>query len=587
MKFPFQARTLLLVLLLLLAIGGLAVASLNGVFKGDRVANQAGKSARAAAPAPGDGLACPQGAKCYTPATLGGRSVWQESGFTAAAFEKAYLIAPSYIFDVVKVPIKVGFWDRSMMSWSLDYIPPNPTVFTYLPGESPGPAADYWPVDLKTVGDTLAKIDSFVAIGEVKGKPRLLLAARDRARLQRLASCAMNGACPELHRASVSPWQAVAGTLPEWADFAFTVDLRNPADDGTAIVYAEGRNGRFSFGGGSEWSDSPTNLRATFSPEDGRLMAEMPDYHRALTLDPNGRLVYEVQPTFIPPGSGVRSRILSGGAYLSMAHLLPDVRQLGGKQVALRWLLPDGWSVSAPWEKTGDWYAPVPSELLQQYISAGPLSYQNFTAGQTSFTIGLLSSMDPAKRTAWNGRIEKAIRLLVERFGEPPTDQRPDFRLTIFDAGLTDGGSAGARTAITTANERVTLHETIHWWVGIRSRDDIPAWHESMTDYLATRTILDLGDASEADFKDWFVEKPSYERMTQGKDHWTPLFFQRDLDRLIREQSAGRSSLFDVVRYYHATPKYQGAGSLDRAGLILLVKEATGVDPRSYFDQRY
>lgn len=523
---------------------------------------------------------------CYTPATLAGKTLWEITGLNPARESRLLAVAANHLsLQLVPTP---GIWRPSNRWLRGPYVSQQlagrPVIFTYVSGEDVSGVSPSWPVSQSVADGLLAAEPAIIVWNRAQGQPRVLLAARDWASLDRLVGCAVKGVCPSLYADAVAPWNKVVPDVPKWADASVVVDLRSPADNGTAVVYLSvpGYPDALCNLGGSLWR--PTALRAIFRPEDGARTAVMPDDRVAPRTDARGRLVYEVNPYY--EGSLTGSEIYHDLAFIWMEQLLAPYYMSSEQQVAIKWLLPDGWSLNAPWAEADGWYRANAGEIRNTYVGLGKLTYSRFDVQGVRYTLAQLADAPSAERDAVAAYTKAALERLGERLGPPPTPYNKDFAITVYNRWV-EGGGAGYRTVQTSTDRKILIHELIHLWLGVPYRTD-QTWSECVTEYLAARSMLDFGIWTQAQYDEFMRSqqsfKASYGPASKAENVYSgdALAFARDLDAYIRQGSGGKHTLYDAIRYAATGKAQQTVPEIQT-----LIKAATGVDSAPFFAQRW
>ncbi len=532
---------------------------------------------------------------CFTASELSYGSLWAKMpALTPKVFSGSIVFARKAHYDQIRTYIldSGGLSYSAYNSTYTSRVTNSPTISTYAPWDGSHTVAStpfWWPVSKTDVDKLLATEPAVAIIGSVDGQPRLLLAARTASELTQLIDSTLGGYKPDITASAVQPWAKVVTTSPEWAAFTVVVDLRHPVYDGTAVVYFQVRGcpncSEIQMLVPREWRSSPSDLVAVYDPETGAVNSVPETRPNGIPLDNEGRVVYEAKPYFY--ASGIKSLVLPDHAFIHLSSLFP-VWKHQSEYIAVRWLTPSDWQVHCPWEQVDGWHR-VPGAELYNFVTLGNLSISNFIIDYITYSVAQRGDTSAEVKRHWDDYIQSTLSKLVDWFGSPPTSSGRRFTISLLDSEL-GGGFSGPCTVIVDAREKVIAHELIHWWTW---PSQIGNWLEGATEYLAFRVLRDTGFWSQSDYEANLASigavKAVYPRLSAVSDPYggDSIAFMRDLDLYIQKESGGIADLITVVRYFNNNPIWSSSRYTSLEMQLNLTLEATGVDVRPFFDQRY
>ncbi|WP_141705370.1 hypothetical protein [Vulcanibacillus modesticaldus] len=218
---------------------------------------------------------------------------------------------------------------------------------------------------------------------------------------------------------------------------------------------------------------------------------------------------------------------------------------------------------------------------------------KQFTIKNTTFSLSQLNTASKEEREEIKKFIEDVFIYLTDKLGEPPTDYARNFVITILN-DRSDSGSAGYRTLISYWDKKVLTHEFIHWWNGVTMGSGINVWNEAGTEYLAFKTLKDMGVWTEKQYIQSMININAVREVYPYAKYYSNVYegeafaFMRDLDLLIIEKTNGQFSLEDVIKYYHQLGReIYNYKNLSINETVELIKNVTGVDVTNFINERY
>ena len=252
------------------------------------------------------------------------------------------------------------------------------------------------------------------------------------------------------------------------------------------------------------------------------------------------------------------------GASLFMASALES-----DKEIAVEFVLPEGWIASTPWRRQGDGHvAKGTRDLLRNCLFLGTHVEETVTLGDFRFVMALGNDL-AAARPLFVGTMDKLLPAFVETFGGLPNETK--YLVVVNRAGRTDGGAFGGSYSMLIAGPvdetssvvwgHGVAHELLHFWNG--------------------HTLFPASESSEDWFKDGFTDYYTLlHRSRSGLD--TPQNTLRKLENAARRYVLARRllGLGDSLREAGADKHrkrflvYAG-GALVALALDVRIREAT------------
>jgi predicted metalloprotease with PDZ domain len=280
--------------------------------------------------------------------------------------------------------------------------------------------------------------------------------------------------------------------------------------------------------------------------------------------------------------------------------------------VRVRFELPDGWQVTAPWTATAkpDEFRPVDVDaLLDNGFMLGRHATRTLARPGAHVQIGLAGAGPTARAGEVAAILESALDAFTALHRRPP----PGGELAVFvgQGRLVGGGVIGNTISMLVADEvpdelmptlaYIVTHEVFHLWNAHLEYADEASFYwfsEGFAEYYTFRELRAAGIWNEGTQRSQLDERVRLYRAAAGDlslaragqqklDHYDlvysgGLLAAAALDAGIRKQSAGRHQLDDALPVILA--KHQRGGEvLSIDALVARIREATGVDTADFF----
>ena len=288
-------------------------------------------------------------------------------------------------------------------------------------------------------------------------------------------------------------------------------------------------------------------------------------------------------------------------------------------QRIVEFTIPTGWHVAAPWTRTSEgqttYEVPDDNSLLNNSVVVGRTATVEVRAGSFVFLLANLGTT-AADRPVVADALSRVVREYVRIFPRtPPTS----YVLTMFNSAERDAEAFQSSAAFSEV-ERLTqlnriqwagtvAHELFHSWNGASLRPepyaDLQWFSEGFTDYYATRSLAKTGVIDEPLYLRrlertialylYFKSAPAFNGITlkaagtrKGPHRlgvyeggWVVAFC---LDTRIREQSAGRLTLDDVMRALYDEFAFRNEAYTETA-LRKVLRDVAGPVSESFLDK--
>ncbi|OEF97209.1 hypothetical protein BHF71_11210 [Vulcanibacillus modesticaldus] len=295
---------------------------------------------------------------------LSGTTIFDKASFSRNQFRDVYFIGGAPHFDLLSEYLSVGDGSnaenfRRLDSTKREKIMSDGIVFFHVLNYHEFTKKDnfYLPMEVDQINSLLKDKKAFVVVKKVDGVIQILFAAQDNVSLKKIVSNSFTGKTADLRdikpRDKVDSYYELMNNLSEPpADLSIIVDLRQPKENGTAIVYINVKKGSVSSlnFNSLDFKERPENIIAYYDYQTGELEEEVYLTHQELQAVPlnNGFKVYEVRPYFLPTASP-QSIIKENYALIRISALLPYLES--SKPIAVKFLIPDHWKTNVPYSE--------------------------------------------------------------------------------------------------------------------------------------------------------------------------------------------------------------------------------------------
>lgn len=262
-------------------------------------------------------------------------------------------------------------------------------------------------------------------------------------------------------------------------------------------------------------------------------------------------------------------------------------------EMRVRFELPEGWPVIAPWRRVGEGeFDPGTTEaLLNDLIAIGAWHVHEIRTGAFEGTIALAPGQDALEQAAV-GPIRQIVEYELALFGRPAQGRY----LFLFGRPETRGMAGSPKTNSMTLSVSPSLapmagqylphliaHEFFHTWAaGMEMPDELRWVNEGFTDYYAYLVAARLGLSTWEQFAEMLAEKmqaaaanPLHGKLSLTAAGGEAFFHDSHaydlaydgglliaawLDRSVRQHGRGQT-LDDLMRAFINDPRWQGGGS--------------------------
>jgi len=197
--------------------------------------------------------------------------------------------------------------------------------------------------------------------------------------------------------------------------------------------------------------------------------------------------------------------LASDHGLLVTATLMLAPQDASPEEILVRFSLPDGWDVIAPWPAAGPGaFRPENTRsLTHDLVAVGSWSRHDFEVGGFTGTVAFAPGQDDLERAAADP-IERIVAAELDLFGLPPEGRH----LFLFGRPDTPGAGGSPKTGSMTLTveprlvrhdlsflHHLVAHEFHHTWAGSRfdAPDEMRWYNEGFTDYYSYVVICRLG----------------------------------------------------------------------------------------------